>query len=175
MASTNHYRQVILRLLAPVLLFSLIWAGSQEFPRAAVKNLTGQRVELHDTIKGKLTLVNFWATYCVPCRKEMKILNQLNAQYAPRGFQVVGVAIDNSKTVGRVSGLVRSQKLDYQVLLDTDQNLYRTFNTNAMPFSVLVNSEGEIIWEHTGYIPGDEVELEKILKTYLAPDSTHAD
>ena len=175
MASTNHYRQVILRLLAQVLLFSLIWAGSQEFPRAAVKNLTGQRVELHDTIKGKLTLVNFWATYCVPCRKEMKILNQLNTQYAPRGFQVVGVAIDNSKTVGRVSGLVRSQKLDYQVLLDTDQNLYRTFNTNAMPFSVLVNSEGEIIWEHTGYIPGDEVELEKILKTYLAPDSTHAD
>lgn len=175
MDQTPLSRQIILCSFGLIFWVSLVWAGTQEFPRAAVKDLTGQRVELRDALNGKLTLVNFWATYCVPCRKEMKILNQLNNQYSKQGFQVLGVAIDNSKTVGRVRGLVRSQKLDYQILLDTDQNLYRTFNTNAMPFSVLVNSAGEIVWEHTGYIPGDEIELEKIIKTYLAPDSTQAD
>lgn len=175
MVQTANNRKIAQSLIGLILLMTLVWAANQQFPRAAVKDLKGQRIELRDILQGKLTLVNFWATYCVPCRKEMKYLNQLNTQYGDRNFQVIGVAIDNSKTVGRVRSLVRSQKLNYEILLDTDQNLYRTFNTSAMPFSVLVNDSGEIVWEHTGYIPGDEIELEKVLNTFLIADTSQAD
>ena len=164
-ATDNH--QMIRHILGLVLITTLVWAATQQFPRSTVKDLNGRPVDMQQVMDGKLTLVNFWATYCVPCRKEMKILDKLNAKYADQGFQVLGVAIDNSKTVGRVRGLVRSQKLEYSILLDTDQNLYRTFSTNAMPYSVLVDTAGNIVWEHTGYIPGDEVELENILKSQL--------
>lgn len=170
MAETRYHRQITLKTIGLVLLLATTWAADQHFPQAGLKDLTGNRVEMRPALDGKLTLVNFWATYCIPCRKEMKILDRLNTRYADQGFQVIGVAIDNPKTVGRVRGLVRSQKLNYSILLDTDQSLYRTFNTNAMPYSVLVDTHGKIIWQHTGYVPGDEIELENLIRSRLTSE-----
>lgn len=170
MDKTRHHNQVVPRVIGVLLLLTVVWAADQRFPRAGLKDLTGSRVEMQSVMDGKLTLVNFWATYCVPCRKEMKILDKLNTKYGDQGFQVIGVAIDNPKTAGRVRGLVRSQKLNYTILLDTDQGLYRTFNTNAMPYSVLVDTQGKIVWQHTGYVPGDEIELEKVIISQFASE-----
>ncbi|MCF7796351.1 MAG: TlpA family protein disulfide reductase [Lentisphaeria bacterium] len=174
MDETHHHHQIILRTISLLLFLTTGWAAEQSFPSAGLKDLTGSRVEMQSVMEGKLTLVNFWATYCVPCRKEMKILDKLNTKFADQGFQVIGVAIDNPKTAGRVRGLVRSKNLRYTILLDTDQSLYRTFNTNAMPYSVLVDPRGNIVWQHTGYVPGDEIELEKVIISNLtSEDNPH--
>jgi thiol-disulfide isomerase/thioredoxin len=123
-------------------------------------------------VEGKLTLINFWATYCIPCRKEMKHLNRISQSFSDQNVQVIGISIDDSRTVGRVKTMVKSQKVDYAILLDTDQKLYKNFNTAAMPFSILVNPEGNIIWEHTGYVPGDESRMESEIKRALQPQVT---
>ncbi len=137
-------------------------------PQVNLKDMKNKTHNLNELVEGQVTLINFWATYCVPCRKEMKHLNRINKTYADQNVQVIGISIDDSRTVGRVKSMVKSQKLEYTVLLDTEQKLYKNFNTTAMPFSILVDAQGKILWEHTGYLPGDEAEMEAEIKKALA-------
>jgi len=148
------------RLLPLLLIISLGFGQERNLPQVKLKDLKNQSQNLETITAGKISLINFWATYCVPCRKEMKYLDQLNKSYADQNVQVIGISIDDSRTVGRVKSLVKSQKLSYSILLDTEQKLYKNFNTSAMPFSILVDTQGKIIWEHTGYVPGDEKQME---------------
>lgn len=137
-------------------------------PELKLKDLQNTTLSTKELTGGKITLINFWATYCVPCRKEMKHLDRINKTYSDQGVQVVGISIDDSRTVGRVKSMVRSQKLAYTMLLDTEKKFYNNFNTNAMPFSILVDADGQIIWEHTGYIPGDEIKMETEIKKAIS-------
>ncbi|NQV14758.1 TlpA family protein disulfide reductase [bacterium] len=156
-----------MRHLLLLLIIALSFGQEKNLPQVNLKDLKNKTQNTNSLIEGKLTLINFWATYCVPCRKEMKHLNRINATYAEQDVQVVGVAIDDSRTVGRVKSMVKSQKLNYTILLDTEQKLYKNFNTSAMPFSILVDPKGQILWEHTGYIPGDETKMEAEIKKAL--------
>lgn len=152
------------RLLPLLLVVSLGFGKGKALPDMKLKNLKNDTHDILEITQGKLTLINFWATYCVPCRKEMKHLTRFQKVYGDQNVQVVGVAIDDARTVGRVKPLVRSQNLNYLILLDTEQIFYKNFNTKAMPFSILVDSDGQVIWEHTGYIPGDEIKMEDEIK-----------
>ncbi len=156
------------RLFAVLLLVSISFGQEKNLPQVNLKDLKNRTQSLERIVEGKLTLINFWATYCVPCRKEMKHLNRLSETYAAKNVQVIGISIDDSRTVGRVKSLVKSQKLEYTILLDTEQKLYKNFNTSAMPFSILVSPDGKILWEHTGYLPGDEVQMEAEINKALS-------
>jgi len=138
-----------------------------DFPKVKIQNLKGRSVFVHDVLDNKLTLVNFWATWCVPCLKEMKYLNQFHTTYSEQGFQVIGISIDDTRSSRRVPSVLKSKKVDYPVLLDTEQLLFNRFQSSAMPFSVLVSADGKILWEHTGYIPGDEKKMEEVILSYL--------
>jgi len=160
----------MIRTLSLVLLVSLSFAQQKSLQQVKLKDLTNKTQSLDQLVAGKITLINFWATYCVPCRKEMKHLNRINTFYADQQVQVIGIPIDDSRTVGRVKAMVKSQKLNYTILLDTEQKLYKNFNTTAMPFSILVDAQGKILWEHTGYLPGNEIEMElEIKKALVSP------
>ena len=154
--------------LAFILLLSFSAAQEKTLPNLKLRDMQNQFHDLGELVEGKTTLINFWATYCVPCRKEMKHLNRISKTYAEENVMVIGVSIDDSRTVGRVKSIMKSQKLDYTILLDTDQRLYKNFNTSSMPFSILVNAQGQIVWEHTGYVPGDEVKMETEIIKALA-------
>ena len=156
------------RVLSLLLIVALSYGQEKSLPQAKLKDLQNKSQSLEKIVDGKITLINFWATYCGPCRKEMKHLNRINKTYTDQGVQVIGISIDDSRTVGRVKSMVKSQKLDYTILLDTEQKLYKNFNTSAMPFSILVDAQGKILWEHTGYLPGDETQMENEIKKALA-------
>jgi cytochrome c biogenesis protein CcmG/thiol:disulfide interchange protein DsbE len=159
----------MMRLLPFLLILSISFGQEKTLPQVNLKDMKNKTQSLNEMIEGQITLINFWATYCVPCRKEMKHLNRINKTYADQKVQVIGISIDDSRTVGRVKSMVKSQKLEYTVLLDTEQKLYKNFNTTAMPFSILVDAQGEILWEHTGYLPGDESQMEsEIIKALAA-------
>ena len=124
------------RVLSLLLIVALSYGQEKSLPQAKLKDLQNKSQSLEKIVDGKITLINFWATYCGPCRKEMKHLNRINKTYTDQGVQVIGISIDDSRTVGRVKSMVKSQKLDYTILLDTEQKLYKNFNTSAMPFSI---------------------------------------
>jgi peroxiredoxin len=156
------------RILTVLLLVAIAFGQEKNLPQVNLKDLKNKTLSLEKIVEGKLTLINFWATYCVPCRKEMKHLNRISETYADKNVQVVGISIDDSRTVGRVKSMVKSQKLEYTILLDTEQKLYKNFNTSAMPFSILVSPDGKILWEHTGYLPGDEAQMEAEINKALS-------
>lgn len=99
-----------------------------------------------DRERGSVTLVNFWATWCAPCKKELPDLVELSRAYADRGFRVIGVATDrtpNAETL--VADFIRSYSIPYQNVLST-QELEDAFeNVRAMPTSFLVDREGKIV------------------------------
>ena len=148
------------RLILIPLLAAALLAQTTTLPTFTLKDTRNRQVQLRKARAGKTTLINFWASYCVPCRKEMPLLDKLQTKYAEKNFQILGIAIDDSRTVGRVGAVLRAVKVEYPILLDTEQKLYKNFNTSAMPYSILVDSEGIIVWQHTGYIPGDEKKME---------------
>ncbi len=159
--------------------FSILFAEESEkvkqteFPNVRIHTLKGQSISPHDILDKKLTLVNFWATWCVPCLKEMKYLNQFHEKYSEEGFHVVGISIDDTRTSRRVPSVVRSKHITYPIYLDTEQALFQRFQCSAMPFSVLVSSEGIVLWEHTGYISGDEKEMERVILSHLRENDIH--
>ncbi len=158
----------MIRILPLLLIVVFSFGQEKSLPQVNLKNMKNKTQSLEKLTEGRITLINFWATYCVPCRKEMKHLNRLNKTYSDSNVQVLGISIDDSRTVGRVKSMVKSQKLKYAILLDTEQKLYKNFNTTAMPFSILVDAQGKILWEHTGYLPGDETQMEIEIKKALA-------
>lgn len=107
---------------------------------------------------GKTLLINFWATWCVPCRKEMPMLVDLQAEYGSAGLQVIGVALDD---VQSVRDFVEEFAISYPILVGaTDvMETSRTYGnvTGMLPFSVLVDKNGIIQWQYAGEIQPDEM------------------
>ncbi len=100
---------------------------------------------------GKALMVNFWATWCPPCRREIPLLNDLHARYAPRGFEVIGVAVDFREDV---LAYMRETPIDYPVLIGEQDGLdaARAFGMETMgfPFTVFTDSKGRIVTVHVG-------------------------
>jgi|TARA_Y100000031_G_scaffold153418_1_gene198619 peroxiredoxin len=150
----------------------------RSLPNVKIKTLKGKKISSKKLTENKFTMMSFWATWCVPCLKEMKELNIMHHKYEDNNFQVVGISIDDTKTAKKISTILKSKKISYPIYLDTEQKFFGQFNSEALPFSFLVSPEGKILWEHSGYIPGDEKEIEAVivdalgLKTSDPGDST---
>jgi len=143
-------------------------------PIVKIKSLKGKKISTKKILKEKYTIMSFWATWCVPCLKEMKELDILHHKYKDENFQVVGISVDDSKTIKKIKTTLKSKKISYPVYLDTEQKFFGKFNTEALPFSILVSPDGEILWEHSGYIPGDEKEMEAVIVNVLAMSKTES-
>ncbi len=107
---------------------------------------------------GKTTLINFWATWCVPCRAEMPMLMELHSEYAARGFQVVGIALDEVRQVNR---FIKEINISYPILVgEVDVMATSAAYGNVagvLPYSVLVDKSGIIRWQHAGEVDRDEI------------------
>ncbi len=135
----------------------------RDLPKVKIKTLRGKNISSDKIIEDKLTFISFWATWCVPCLKKMKKLDIMHHKYSENNFQVLGINVDDSKTARKITAILNSKNITFPVYLDAEQKFYGKFNSEALPFSILVSPENEILWEHTGYIPGDEKEIEAII------------
>ena len=118
---------------------------------------TGDTVTNAD-FAGKTTLINFWATWCVPCREEMPMLMELHAEYVARGFQVVGIALDEVEQVNR---FIDEINISYPILVGEADVMATNANfgnvTGVLPYSVLVDKNGIIRWQYAGEVDRDEI------------------
>ena len=135
----------------------------RSLPNVKIKTLKGKKISSKKITEDKFTMMSFWATWCVPCLKEMKELEIMHHKYSENNFQVIGISIDDSKTARKITTILNSKKITYPVYLDSQQKFFGQFNSEALPFSLLVSPEGKILWEHSGYIPGDEKEIEAVI------------
>ena len=124
-------------------------------PAFALNSSSGKAVNLAD-LKGQIVLVNFWASWCGPCRKEMPILEQLNKQYRAKGVTLVGVNVEpNSATA---IDWLKATPVSFPILFDVDSKVSKLYQVEGMPNTVILDRSGKVRYIHRGYTPGAENE-----------------
>ena len=124
-------------------------------PVFALQSSSGKPVALAD-LKGQIVLVNFWASWCGPCRKELPILEQLNRQYRTKGVTLVGVNVEPD-TAAAVDWL-KATPVSFPILFDVDSKVSKLYQVEGMPNTVILDRAGKVRYIHRGYSPGAENE-----------------
>ncbi len=133
------------------------------------KDLEGKTVTLQSLLEKGPVVVDFWATWCKPRIKELPHLQRIYEKHSPRGLSVLAVSIDSPKTESRVKPFVLGKKYTFTVLLDSSQEVFRALQgKGTMPYVVIIDQDGNIRYRHTGYRPGDENEIERVVEELLA-------
>jgi len=140
-------------------------------PNIKLKKLNGKSVMLSNYLKNGPVLINFWATWCSPCKKEMVYLDQFEKKYGDMGFSILSVSTDSQKSLSQVRSYIRSKKYTFPVFQDPNSQTFKKLNGNIMPTNILINKDGKILWRHYGYLPGDEIDMEKEIRSALKIDS----
>jgi thiol-disulfide isomerase/thioredoxin len=136
-------------------------------PDLKVRLLDGTSTTLHQLSQDGPLLIDFWATWCVPCKKVMKYLNQYHEEYASDNFKVLMINTDTPRSLGKVRGFIKSQDYSFNVGMDPNKVLSKKLNGMIMPTLILVDKGGIIKWRHQGYVAGEEIEIEKQIKQVL--------
>ena len=152
----------IVFLLTIAIACSFTYSPSNKIPSVDVKTLEGKTVNIQDYVgKGKVTVLSFWATWCAPCKKELDNIADIYPEWQELGVEVVAITIDDARQLAKVPAMVKSKGWEYTILSDSKQDLQRALNFQSVPQTFLLDQEGNIVYTHTGYQPGDEVELEE--------------
>lgn len=129
-------------------------------PDFALRSSTGENLRLSE-YRGDVVMINFWATWCGPCRQEMPLLDDLYNRYQRVGFNLLGVNIDDDSS--RAMDMMAELGVDFPVLFDDRKEVSRMYEVDAMPVTVLVDREGNVRYVHQGYKPGyEEMYLDEI-------------
>lgn len=115
--------------------------------------------------QGKLVYVDFWASWCGPCRQSFPWMNDMQARYGAQGLQIVGINVDAKTEDARA--FLAAVPARFVVAFDAAGATPRSYGIKGMPSSVLIGPDGKILFEHTGFRPADRAELESKIKTAL--------
>lgn len=124
-------------------------------PDFSLAEVAGRAVNLSQ-FKGQVVMINFWASWCGPCRKEMPVLEQLHKKYKPMGFTLLGVNVepDSHEAVE----WLKATPVSFPILFDTDSKVSKLYAVQGMPSTVIVDRKGQVRFVHRGYSAGDENE-----------------
>ncbi|MGN6527777.1 MAG: peroxiredoxin family protein [Burkholderiaceae bacterium] len=152
-----------LALAAPVRAAGAPAAGPAA-PDFTLRTADGRNVRL-DELRGQVVLVNFWATWCGPCREEMPRLNALYEKYRKSGFVLLGVNIDdNPATAIATAGKLA---VGFPILLDTDKQVSKLYKLTDMPSTAIIDRDGRLRYVHRGFREGVEADYDQQIRALL--------
>jgi cytochrome c biogenesis protein CcmG, thiol:disulfide interchange protein DsbE len=164
----------IMKKIACVLFLSfsahMINAQNKSLPNVSVQTLDGAKVNLAELKNdGKPIYISFWALWCVNCIKELNTITDMYADWQKEtGVKIVALSIDDERNKQKVKPFVNGKAWEYDILLDPNSDVKRALNINQIPYSMIIDGNGNIVWEHIGYAPGDENEVYEQLKKLSA-------
>ncbi len=130
----------------------------QPAPDFTLRSLDGPNVRLREQ-RGQVLLINFWASWCGPCRDELPRLDALDRKYGAAGFRVLGINIDDDPQ--RAQGSAQGLALHFPLLLDTDKAVSRRYSLGTMPSTLIIDRDGRVRYIHLGYRDGYERTYER--------------
>jgi peroxiredoxin len=159
--------------LLPLLCLLLAWAGTamaaipaigQKAPDFTLRASTGKNLKLSE-LRGQVVMINFWASWCAPCRQEMPHLNRFYEQYRKAGFTLLGVNVDDQAAVAE--GMARDLNIVFPVLFDSNKQVSRRYDVDAMPSTVLIDRDGKVRHVFRGYRTGTEQHYEAAIRELI--------
>ena len=158
--------------LIALLLFYTVTAFSQNkelqtLPSVSLKDMDGKPKNMADYSKnGKITIISFWATWCSPCKKELNNINEIYDEWKSKyNLELVAICTDNARNVPKVKPYVLGQGWEYEIIMDVNQDFRRAMNVVQIPHTFLLYASGNIVYQHSGYVEGDEFALEEKIKS----------
>lgn len=152
-----------LLLTTAVIISQPLWA--EVAPDFTLKSNQGENIKRSDLL-GEVVMINFWATWCGPCRKEMPALDKLYQRYESAGFTVLGVNVETD--VEEVDQYLAKNPVSFPVLYDVDSIASKAFNVKAMPTTVFLDRDGNVRDIHKAYKAGDEAKYRDIIRKLLS-------
>jgi thiol-disulfide isomerase/thioredoxin len=154
-------------ILSATSLVCLAQDKASPFPSIDIKSIQGKLINTDAFENGNQPIVvSFWATWCKPCAKELDAISEVYEEWQEEtGVKVIAISIDDTRNAAKVAPYANGKDWPFEIYLDTNSDLKRALNVNAIPHTFLLNANKEIVWQHTSYFDGDEEELyEEILK-----------
>ena len=160
-----------LSLIVVILLFGLIIVEPILGAKPALfelKTLDGEIYRLKEELGKKVIILDFWATWCKPCLREMPHINDIYEKYQDEGLAVYAINVDNASAKSRVKPTIRRKKFTLPVLMDPSSEVLRKYNpTKNIPYLIVIGADGETVRDFSGFKPGDEKIVEDIIKKEL--------
>lgn len=136
----------------------------QTAPDFTLKSDSGTNLRLSE-YRGEVVMINFWASWCAPCRQEMPLLEELYTEYQPLGFTILGVNVEEDSSQARK--LLAELPVSFPVLFDNQSTVSKLYNVVAMPSTVLVDRDGNVRYLHHGYKPGYEESYQQQVRALI--------
>lgn len=163
----NRYKNIFLLVFSINFIFSDSQEALRKTPNLKIKLIDGSNISLNELYKDGPLLIDFWATWCVPCKKLMKYLNQYHQEYQNEGFKVLMINTDSPRSIGKVKSYIKSQNYKFLVGVDPNKVISKKLNSIVMPTTILINQSGDIVWRHQGYIKGEEIQIKTKIESLL--------
>ncbi|MFY0625282.1 MAG: TlpA family protein disulfide reductase [Reichenbachiella sp.] len=158
-----------------LLIFFLVAPSGSSFAQGMMqvrlKTVDGDYSSINDLKGSSLTVVDFWATWCKPCMKSIPKLVKLSHEFDENEVAFVGINADSPRNISKVRPLAKSLRIDYPVLMDTNQDLYNELQVLALPTLIILDSDGKILFSHEGYTPGDEKKFKMKIEEFLSNEN----
>lgn len=154
-------RYWLLVLLALLVLADLTLAATR------IQSLDGKTIDLESVAAKSPVVLNFWATWCGPCRLELPHLQKVYEEYGAKGIVFVAISLDNPRNKKMISDFLTKNKVSLPVYIDTSGEVAKKFKITAIPTTFLLGRGGEVIYQVRGYRPGDEIVLRKQIENML--------
>jgi cytochrome c biogenesis protein CcmG, thiol:disulfide interchange protein DsbE len=139
---------------------------ARQLPNVDIKDVKGNPFNTSQISNdGKPIIISFWATWCKPCIKELTTIHDVYSEWQEEtGVKLYAVSIDDSRSSSLVAPMVNGKAWDYIVLLDQNGDFKRAMNVGPVPQTFVVNGKGEIVWQHTSFSEGAELDLIDIVR-----------
>jgi thiol-disulfide isomerase/thioredoxin len=142
--------------------------GAPPAPEFKLASRAGGEMSLSG-LRGQVVMINFWASWCGPCRQEFPALDEMYRKYKPMGFAMVGINVESEKAdAERFLGM---RPVSFPILFDPDNRVSASYGVSAMPTTVLVDRQGRLRWQHRAYKPGDEARYIEQIRAMLREPS----
>ena len=142
-------------------LMAVVQTVFAQLPQVTLKDINGKSVRL-DTLSngGKPIIIDFFATWCKPCNRELSAISEVYDEWqSETGVRLIAVSIDQAHHINKVKPLVDQLGWPYEVLLDPNSELKRALGVQLIPYTLIVDGNGKIVYKHSGYVDGEEEEL----------------
>lgn len=141
-----------------------------KLPKVTVTDMKGTKINTDEVFNdGNPVIISFWATWCKPCIKELTTIDDLYEEWqAETGVKLIAVSIDDSRSTAQVKTLVNGKSWEYEIWLDQNADFKRAMNVNQVPHTFVVNGKGEIVWQHTSFSEGAELDLIDVVRKVKA-------